>query len=256
MTSSSMQPRIRVGETLRRQRESLGLSPEQVYGQIRIPIRYLQALEEERFDVFPAPQYARGFLRSYASFLGLDPEPLVAQLPSPPEASVRSLVALGEVPIRPARRVPLWHRILRWAVFVLIVGIVGVGYVAYRELRTFMESRPRAVPAALRSPEPGPTALPTPEPGLPSAFRPASRVHLVLVADDLSWIRVVADGRRVFEGFIRGGERREWSGRERISVVLGNAGAVQVEVNGMALGRLGGPGEVVRRTFTGQEGAR
>jgi cytoskeleton protein RodZ len=256
MMSASMQPRIRVGETLRRQRESLGLSLEQVHAQIRIPIRSLQALEEERFDVFPAPQYARGFCRSYASFLGLDPEPLVAQLPYPAEASVRSLVARGEVPIRPARRIPRWHRFLRWAVFTLIAGLVSVGYVAYRELRAFMESRPQAVPAALRSPAPSPEASPTLEPALPSAFLPASGVRLVLVADDLSWIRVVADGRRIFEGFIRGGERREWSGRERISIVLGNAGAVRVEVNGVELGRLGGPGEVVRRTFTGRNGAR
>lgn len=254
--SVSMHPRIRVGETLRRRRESLGLSLEQVHAQTRIPVRYLQALEEERFDVFPAAPYARGFCRSYASFLGLDPEPLVAQLPRPTSPSVAALVGRGEVPIRPARKVPRWHRVLRWAVLVLVVGLGSVGYVAYRELRAFMESRPPAVPAALRSPAPRPEASPPLEPALPSAFLPASGVRLVLVAEDLSWVRVIADGRRVFEGFIRGGERKEWSGRERISIVLGNAGAVRVAVNGIELGRLGGPGEVVRRTFTGSDGAR
>ncbi len=251
-----MHPPTGVGDALRRRRESLGLSLEQVHGQIRIPIRYLQALEEERFDVFPAPQYARGFCRSYASFLGLDPEPLVAQLPSAVEVGVRSLVARGEAPIRPARRTSRWRRILRWTGFALLVGVVSVGYVAYRELRAFMESRPQAVPEARQPPAPRPEASPTLGPALPSAFLPASGVHLVLVADDLSWIRVVTDGRRVFEGFIRSGERREWRGRERVFVVLGNAGAVRVVVNGTELGRLGGPGEVVRRTFTGRDGAR
>jgi hypothetical protein len=79
---------------------------------------------------------------------------------------------------------------------------------------------------------------------------------VTLVADEVSWIRILADDRRAFEGFLRRGERKEWTARRRIHVVLGNAGGVRVEVNGRDLGRLGGPGEVVRRTFEGQDGAR
>jgi hypothetical protein len=75
-------------------------------------------------------------------------------------------------------------------------------------------------------------------------------VRMVLSAEDLSWLRVVADGRRVFEGFLRAGEQREWEATSTLQVVIGNAGGVRVQVNGQDLGFLGAPGEVVRRTFT------
>ena len=40
----------------------------------RIRSRYLRAMEEEQFDLLPDPSYVRGFLRAYASYLGLDPQ--------------------------------------------------------------------------------------------------------------------------------------------------------------------------------------
>lgn len=76
-----------LGEVLRRNRESQGLTLEQVSEATHISVSYLQALENEQMDAFPADVYARGFLRSYASFLGLDAVPLLERfqaLRSPP----------------------------------------------------------------------------------------------------------------------------------------------------------------------------
>ena len=53
----------------------------------RISRRYLQALETEQFDVIPAPVYARGFLRSYSQYLGLDPQEMLALFDDVPEAA-------------------------------------------------------------------------------------------------------------------------------------------------------------------------
>jgi hypothetical protein len=78
-------------------------------------------------------------------------------------------------------------------------------------------------------------------------------VRLELHAADVSWLRVVADDRRVFEGFIRPGESWVWEARQTLSVIIGNASAVSLQVNGRHVGTLGRPGEVVRRTFTGGE---
>ncbi|MCC6386038.1 MAG: helix-turn-helix domain-containing protein [Dehalococcoidia bacterium] len=69
-----------IGKSLRDARVQRGISIEQVAQETRISPRFLQALEDERFDELPAPVYVRGFLRSYANFLQLDPEPLVAEL--------------------------------------------------------------------------------------------------------------------------------------------------------------------------------
>ena len=70
-----------IGGELTRAREARGRTLEDAERDTRISQRYLQALEDERFDVIPAPVYARGFLRSYAQYLGLDPGPLLARFP-------------------------------------------------------------------------------------------------------------------------------------------------------------------------------
>ena len=75
------------GRMLSEAREARGLTLEQIERDTRIVRRYLVALEQEDLQIFPAEVYARGFLRSYASYLGLNPAELVALLPgqAPPE---------------------------------------------------------------------------------------------------------------------------------------------------------------------------
>jgi len=61
-----------IGGSLREARVKRGLSPADVQKAIRIRDRYLQALEEERWELLPGDAYVKGFLRTYADFLGLD----------------------------------------------------------------------------------------------------------------------------------------------------------------------------------------
>ena len=63
---------IEIGNTLREARSRRGLELPAVERETRIRARYLAALEQERFDLLPARAYAKGFLRVYADFLGLD----------------------------------------------------------------------------------------------------------------------------------------------------------------------------------------
>lgn len=81
-----------IGERLIGAREQRGLSLEDAERDTRISRRYLQALEDERFDIIPAPVYARGFLRSYSQYLGVETAPLLARFPQdtpPPGAPSR-----------------------------------------------------------------------------------------------------------------------------------------------------------------------
>ena len=79
-----------IGEALRGAREGLGLTVEQAAVDTRISARFLEALEMERFEDLPADVYVRGFIRSYAAYLRLDPIPLLATFeyagdsPAPP----------------------------------------------------------------------------------------------------------------------------------------------------------------------------
>jgi len=66
---------------LQRTRQARGLTLEEVERDTRISHRYLQALENENFGLLPAPVYARGFLRTYARYLGLEPANLLPLFP-------------------------------------------------------------------------------------------------------------------------------------------------------------------------------
>lgn len=79
-----------IGEALIRAREARGRTLDDAERDTRISRHYLQALEDEHFDLLPAPVYLRGFLRSYARYLGIEDDPLIARLPSddaPPGAA-------------------------------------------------------------------------------------------------------------------------------------------------------------------------
>ncbi|MCA9845367.1 MAG: helix-turn-helix domain-containing protein [Dehalococcoidia bacterium] len=75
-----------LGSWLVEAREARGLTLEDAERDTRISRRYLQALEEEQFTVIPAPVYARGFLRSYSQYLGLDPQEAMARYPREEDA--------------------------------------------------------------------------------------------------------------------------------------------------------------------------
>ncbi len=70
-----------IGQQLVQAREVSGRTLEDAERDTRISRRYLQALEDEQFELIPAPVYARGFLRSYSQYLGLDPQALIARFP-------------------------------------------------------------------------------------------------------------------------------------------------------------------------------
>ena len=130
---------IDIGNTLRSARSRRGLELQDCERETRIRARYLGALEDERFDILPEPAYARGFLRTYATFLGLDGRVLVEEYddrfgvvrdpvepPStPPRRSRRRRVSFATTPAR--RRTGGRRKAgLVW----LMIGAVGVGLLA------------------------------------------------------------------------------------------------------------------------------
>jgi len=70
-----------LGETLQRARLARGVTLQEAEAVTRISRRYLEALENENFGLLPAPVYARGFLRTYARYLGMEPADLLPLFP-------------------------------------------------------------------------------------------------------------------------------------------------------------------------------
>ncbi|MGH9361710.1 MAG: helix-turn-helix domain-containing protein, partial [Thermoanaerobaculia bacterium] len=68
---------VSFGTWLRRQREMRGVDLRDIAERTKISLRYLEAMEEDRFDILPAPIFAKGFLREYARHVGLSPDEVV-----------------------------------------------------------------------------------------------------------------------------------------------------------------------------------
>ena len=66
-----MEPRGSVGEALAQARQRCAMSIEDVAAATRVPIRYLAAIEAERFDLIPALVYLKGFVKAFARAVGL-----------------------------------------------------------------------------------------------------------------------------------------------------------------------------------------
>lgn len=238
---------VGIGERLRNAREAKGLSLQAMEGITRIRAVYLQALEDEQFDRLPAPVYAKGFLRTYAGALGLNPEQLVEQYAGAFGAPAQSIVGVHpvEIPIRPAApRSPL-RRAATLAGIFLLTGLVVVGIFGYLQLRQFSQpvppetvTPPPAVPKSSAEPVTPNPRLPEPPPAETEAERPppvtqpVGGINVEVRASDASWLRVVADGAEAFQGIVAPGDVRTWHAERSLTIRVGNSEAVQVLVNG------------------------
>jgi len=118
-----------LGETLQRARQTKGITIEDAERVTRIPKRYLEALEVENYSILPAPVYARGFLRSYAAYLGLDAQDLLPFFPVGHVEEPR-LEPLPEV-----RQPRTWNMngVIAMAVVAALIAIVIVLYSVGRD---------------------------------------------------------------------------------------------------------------------------
>jgi cytoskeleton protein RodZ len=111
-------------------------------------------------------------------------------------------------------------------------------------------SPPAAAGAPGTPPASGPPAPPqkVPPGALPGVPQP-SALNVAVAASGHTWVRTVADGATVFEGFLNAGDRQTWQAKRSLTVRVGNAGVVDIAVNGKSVGPLGGSGQVYEHTF-------
>jgi hypothetical protein len=146
-----------IGSSLREARSRRGLELAQVERDTRIRARYLSALEEERFDVLPAPAYARGFLRTYAEYLGLDGQRFLDEY-NVHFAPAEDPVAPPPTPI-PRRRLKGRHQLLLFLPVAAVLGLVA--WQLAGSSGGNHRAAPAPAPASTHAKEP--TAVPTPQ---------------------------------------------------------------------------------------------
>ncbi len=230
-----------LGERFRAARAARGLSLSDVAEQIRIRSLYLAAIEEENWNAIGAPVYIRGFLRTYARFLGLDPEEAVAAFNRTQPAAPSAVTPAVAEPT--ARRAPTVRgTALVWVA--AVVAVVLIAFVVYNELTMRRGQAPANLSEA--TPEPSPTLA---EPSAsPPGLRPGGTNSLALVLTAPSWLRVTVDGSVSMEGTFPAGTSKTFHGRTAL-VRIGNAGGVEIYVDGKDVGKLGKSGDVAEHTF-------
>ncbi|ASY32496.1 MULTISPECIES: helix-turn-helix domain-containing protein [unclassified Streptomyces] len=252
-----------LGETLRRARAKAGLRVEDLSASTRIRVPLVQAIENDDFSQCGGTVYARGHLRALARAVGLDPEPLLARYDAEHDGAPLPTPAapLFEAErIRPDRRRPNWTAAMVAAI-VAVVAFVGFTVVSGGDepagtKRHAAEGAP-AGDSASPSPSPSPSGSPSPaSPANPAesavAAVPADKVTVKLsVPERRSWVSVKDHtGRSLFDGVLEQGQHKTFTDAEQVDLVLGDAGAVQVSVNGKPIADKFRPGQVQRLSYT------
>jgi cytoskeleton protein RodZ len=251
---------VSIGQSLTAARESAGMSVEQVAEVTRIRRTLVQAIEHDDFLPCGGDFYARGHIRTIAATVGADPKPLLDAFDAQHERGGgprASEVFESETGARAERRGPNWSAAMV-AALVLVLGYGVVSAVTgHRDhgVTVGLGGRSTERPTSGAS---GPaTATPSASAGSRAvAQAPRDRVTVVLHARDASWVlATTASGKELFQGTIQRGQAKTFTDRQRVKLVVGNAGAVTLTVNGTDVGTPGRPGQVARVQFVPQDPA-
>jgi cytoskeleton protein RodZ len=222
-----------IGNSLREARLRQGLDLARVEDDTKVRAKYLQALEDERFEVLPAETYVKGFLRTYAEYLGLDGQLYVDEFSSRFASADEPVVASS-----PARR-PRQRATESTLVVVALAGIVAVAVLFVVAFAYSNGDDPAATTPLGGGPTNAavpPSAAPPPAAPQPAAARPRTiRIALAAARGDC-WVTVrrgAPDGPILFSGTIFRGDTERFEAR-RIWLEFGDAPSenLNVRVNG------------------------
>ncbi len=251
-----------IGETLTSARTALGRTVDDVAEATRIRSTVIRSMEAEDFAPCGGSIYARGHLRSIAGVLGLDPVPLVAEFdrrhgcaPAPMTMPGLNRAASARV----ERRRPNWTAAMAAAlVVVLVAGAVHLLRSPSGRPETVTAPQLTGTPAASPRLSAGPSRGPAPLPSDAVALVDPNMVTVQLrLPADKSWVSITSStGVQLFQGVLTAGTSRVFRDAKQLRLILGNAGAVDLVVNGRDLGPAGAPGAVKRVVFNrGDPGA-
>jgi cytoskeleton protein RodZ len=274
---------LTVGQTVARARGAAGMTLAQVAEATRIRATVIGAIENDDFRLCGGDVYARGHLKSIARAVGADGVALAEQFDRE-QGTARTAsapVAPIDQPTRvmqagdeqsglgalagtlgssvSSRRGANWTAVMALAV----VALIAVGAVSLLSNRT--ADRPTAssptsssTPAPIQpsstpssSPTSEPTVAPSSTPSTPDVVAEGNGVTVNLsVTGRASWVRATSDsGKTLFEGTLRNGDTKTFRDKTKVKLLLGNAGAVSLVVNGKDLGSPGSGGQVLKAEF-------
>lgn len=225
-----------IGSSLREARSMRGLELDAVQKALRIRRRYLEALESDRFEQLPGEVYARGFLREYAEFLGLDGSLYVEEYNARFAQHEHQFIA-AQPSAAPLRRGSA--RLLLVGAAALLICVAGA-LVAWKLAgHRGKPAASRPSPAAFSAPAATTRATPAP---VAAASEPAAPSRLTLTAargDCWVGVRIAsATGRQLYWRTLRQGQTIHFSLSRPLWVRVGRGANLDATVDGKPLSSL------------------
>ncbi|MBM9510727.1 helix-turn-helix domain-containing protein [Actinacidiphila acididurans] len=257
--NSPSDDRLSVGHALAQARRASGLTVDQVSTLTRVRVPIVQAIEQDDFSRCGGDVYARGHIRAIARVVGLDPDPLIEQYAA--EHGPQNL-PVTVAPVYEAERIrSVEPRRPNWTAAMIAAIVAVVGFVGFTVVSgsgggdTTAKSGTPSPTATTATPTQSAQAPPVPKPqpsnSVIAAAPPGKVTVKVSVEAGTSWIQATdSNGKQLFQKSLKKGESRTWTDDKKIKLIVGNAGAVQLFVNGKDLGPAGADGQVVRLTYT------
>lgn len=255
--------KVAFGERLKRERELRGISRDEVCSATRIGSRFLDALENERWEDLPGGVFNRGFIRAVARFLGLDEDDLVAEY----DLAIKEQTLENREPttLPPPPAQPPKPRLRRLAILgalsaLLLVVASWIGWKRYHGALLQIANKYPVIAASAppsRQSSPPPVSTPDPASSTNLSVAPSSPVEnkaegleLKIEAGKETTVSISADGSKVFEGSMIAGQSRTFTAQNAIDISAKDAGALLLELNGQTLAPLGPPGQPGNATLT------
>jgi cytoskeleton protein RodZ len=257
-----------IGQTLRDARLSQGLTLEDISEKTKVRVTLLSFIEADQFEKVGAPTYVKGHISAIAKVLKLDSNELLKEFGNlPGDTPLDEIVSQKNTNLDVkldknfnSEKVRLGNREIKtssgfnWSslmvaalALVMVVGLISFVTRVNQDV---------SVPPIAEAPEvfeeesvqATPTRTPNADEDNLLAGANNDIVLVVLEAvDGASWVRAAnLDDETLFEGTIRLGESQSISDLGDIRILVGNAGALNVTLNGQAFGKIGGNGEVKR----------
>jgi len=233
---------VSIGEEIRAARKGADLTIAEVANRAKLRSAVLQAIENDDFSLCGGDTYARGHLKVIAGILKIDSVSLLEKFDEKFGKFETALLDLSEKGKRnlekPSKSTKASWKTLA-TIAVAVIALVTVVQISGSAPKNEVVS---ATPPSVEQPIPA-----------TASAEPEAKVVITGIKS-YSWISVSdAAGNSIFTGEVRKGETKEFTDRQLLRFVIGNAGAVTLTVNGEDRGIPGKIGEVVRLQFAAND---
>ena len=239
-----------LGQQLKQSREEKGISLQEIAESTHISIRFLQAIENDAYDVLPGGVFNRAFVRKFARQVGFDEEQAVnlyqeqwQEQGGEPERGYQ--LGVEEFESRPTSGNGLLIS------FVALIVLGSLAYAAYQYFTPLapdsggssvaglniptpappsVTPTPSATPEATASPSASPPGSPTPSPS-PEAPAGAMRVQFTAPVEEV-WLKVKADDKDAQQMLLQPGESREFDVNDEMILSIGRVQSLKIAING------------------------